>query len=183
MAANREHYKISLKNALKRDVSDKEVEDMRKFVFEDRYTIKVPQEMSLQFMIQNVPDIANLIRQMRWVILQAPKDGVFITSDNPFVMIQTQADGTFWGSGAGLLVQGTETTIPLTSKICVLILPDKGDVSFSPLSREAVRSVNTRTTTHCLRFLFSSNEPVLKRLVKKTHLWEHRPIKKLVHVG
>jgi hypothetical protein len=66
----------------------------------------------------------------------------------------------------GYGVPGTEMTIPLTPKICLLITPRENNMKASAIDRELVKVVNRRTILNSDKYVFAKNETLLRRLVK-----------------
>lgn len=167
MASNTELFEKKMESVLKEKVTPDKIKELQKFVFDDQYDISVPQEYSLNFLIENHLDIAKLIIQFKWTLLIAPQNGLFITSDSPLSMVQTKKHHPMF-DGPGFLIDGTETTLPLTPKVCLYFSQKSGQTSSLPISRELVRMINIRTVYNSTRFLFSNNEAVLMNLVNRT---------------
>lgn len=75
----------------------------------------------------------------------------------------------FW-IGPGIKIYGTEITLPLTPKICLLMSPSLNGTSYKHVDKKTVREVNLRTAAHCRRFLYGGNEVLLKSIVKHLSL-------------
>ena len=182
-ASNKDYYERTLEKTAKKhpDESEFSVEEMQKFIFDDKYRIEAPKEISMQIMVQNLPEFASIFFNLGWSYYLAPKNGLFLTSDVPLAMRQTNPNLKILGkSAAGLAIRGTEVTLPLTSKVCLFLSPRGRSFDNQIVSRDAVRLINARTTQNCLQYVFSSSGVLLKRLVKLTRLWKYRPIKELV---
>lgn len=182
-ASNKEYFQRTLDEVTKNHPEEQKVsvEEMQKFIFEDGYKLEVPKEMSMQIMVGNLNEFANLFFNMGWLYLVAPSKGSFLTSDVPITMRQTDPDMKMFGQPAvGYQVPGTEITLPLTPQVCLYLTPKGADFQNYTLSRDWVRVINTRTTQNCFRYVFSSSKPLLENLIARTKLWEYRPIKELV---
>jgi hypothetical protein len=149
------------------DDKEKKVRELQKFIEEDQYSIKIPQEYSIQLMAANIKEFAVYFENLYWNFLIAPDNAQFITSDNPFTMVQTNKDMTMFGSPmVGYGVPGTDMTIPLTPKICLLISPRERAMKATLIDRELVKVVNKRTILNSDKYVFAQNEALLKKLVQ-----------------
>jgi hypothetical protein len=147
------------------------VEDVKKFFQSDEYKIVYPQEHALKIMMGNIETFASIIYKMKWKFLIAPSDSLYLTSDVPFTMLQTDQSNTYLGKPlVGYFVSGTEISMPITSKISFLAAPDNDTEGIFYVSQSVVRTINWRTARNAYRYLFSSNERLLKRMVRRVKI-------------
>ncbi len=163
-------------------------ERLREFMLSDGYTLKINPVVSLQSLVELTPQLLPILFYMRWTILKAEGDDVFLTSDNPFVYVDPTHARGFWG--VGLLNLGIELTFPISPQRCLVGTHDPQLVasveeaspaeagrvfqhyapkmtyqSAHPLN---VREINRRTVAHAKRYVFSStNLPTIRRFVAK----------------
>ncbi|HUC31511.1 MAG TPA: DUF4238 domain-containing protein, partial [Candidatus Paceibacterota bacterium] len=68
-------------------------------------------------MMDSLPEIAQIIFNMKWCIMIAPPGQTFVTSDNPFQVLRPESIKKYGpdaiGSRPGLVYEDTEITIPL----------------------------------------------------------------------
>lgn len=131
------------------------------------YDIKVPKELQMQIMVKNLPLYAGIFHDQKWYLVKAPKSASFITSDSPFVMVQTDPDMSLFGQPrVGYLVPGTEMTIPLTPKLLLTVVPSEGPDQIINANRNLVKTINKRTAAFSDRFLYAQSKPLLSSIGK-----------------
>ncbi len=184
-ASNKDYFNRTIKEVERKhsDVEGVDNEVIRQNLIKQDYNLQVPKEMAFKFMLESLPDLVNLIFESEWQILHAPKNYMFVTSDDPYTQVQTQKLPGFYKNMMGLGVKGTEITISLTPQMCLLILPKDGKITHFEVDRDAVKNVNYRTASNCERFVFSKSEALLQRVIKRTEVWKYRPLKDLVSVS
>lgn len=168
---------------LLKDMKKEDIEAMRKTFLEEDYDLQVPNEYFLKFMVENMRDVAAHIHEIGWVFLIAPESSQFITSDDPYVMSRAHRPGDPAWVGPGIKIMGTEITLPLTPKVCLLMSPSIKGVSHRTADQGTVREINLRTASHCRRFLYGGNEILLRSLVKRLLLDERGMSEPKVIVG
>jgi hypothetical protein len=142
---------------------------IREFVERDAYSIHVPQEHSIKAMVELLPRIADLLGIMDWVVLHAPANKAFITSDEPFVLMPPPrlANSLY---GAGLATTGAMKFFPLTSGMCLGLLDMANGrpswVKHMPSDAEGVRAININIAANSERFVLSHSEPLLRSVVR-----------------
>jgi hypothetical protein len=116
-----------------------------------------------------VIDTAPIIFDMKWCFLVRTTNDIdpFITSDNPFIMLNPEAENKFgrgtFGAAPGLIQKNVEITLPLSSDIVLLCgWKLKFDCEYLPVHSKDVRSINHRTMRHATT-LISSDKDLLKR--------------------
>lgn len=129
--------------------------------------IEIPKESHIQMMLKLAAEISGLFMHLDWVFLKAPDNSSFVTSDNPFSLI---GKPTYPFDGVGILTPGAEKTLPLSPKICLMMLNMGNNVWGHEISRKHVRGINCRAASNCDRYLIARDKPLLERLVKITKI-------------
>lgn len=114
-------------------------------------------------------DTAPMLYEMKWTILIAPSDKVFISSDNPFCMCSPEREKRFgigsFGASAGILNGDIEITFPLTKKRA-LFASWKNDLPFyMEADQETIKQINYRTARTATN-LFASSKEELENILK-----------------
>lgn len=184
-ASNKQYFERTIEEIESKHEDMKKIdsEAVRRDLVNQDYNLHVPKEWALKFMFDSLPELVGLIFASEWQILHSPKNTMFITSDDPYTQVQTKKLPGFYRNMMGLGVKGTEITVALTPNTCLLLLPKDGNITHRKLNKDGVKNVNFRTATNCDRFIFSKNEDLLKRMVKRTEVWKYRPLKDLVSVS
>lgn len=132
-----------------------------------RDNIEIPKENHIKTMLEMAAFISGIFLQLDWVFLKATSNSSFVISDNPFSLVGKNHNGF---GGIGLITPKAEKTLPLSPKICLMML-DKGDrVWGHNINRKSVRGINCRTASNCDRYLISQDKAWLERLVKITKI-------------
>jgi len=133
-------------------------------------------------MLSQAVQIQNLLRQMQWVVMHAPRDSAFLTTDDPLVIVPPTDYPATARSAPGFLTLGAKKILPLTSRT-TLIMDDPGDhVVHGNLSKATVRQLNMFVVAGCERFVIGRDEAQVCSLVAKTQV-DRLPKQALVHVG
>lgn len=75
------------------NLSQEEIEKIRKTFYEEDYELEVPSEYFLRYMVEGCQDIARHVHDISWTFLVAPSGSQFITSDDPYVMVRKRSKG------------------------------------------------------------------------------------------
>jgi len=143
-------------------------EELKEFVDAlGRDNIEIPKENHIKMMLEMVPFISMVFLQLDWVFLKAPYNSSFVISDNPFSLVGKSHNGF---GGIGLITPGAEKTLPLSPKICLMMLDKGNNVWGHEIDRKTVRSINCRTALNCDRYLISKDKEWLERLVNITKI-------------
>jgi hypothetical protein len=110
-------------------------------------------------MLKNALELGSYFKQLEWLLLWAPKDRVFITTDNPFHLPP---------SGVEITDPGVIKVIPLTAKTCLLMgnIGTKLDAHLADPKR--IRDINLASAVNGKRFLISSVKPILDKIIRIT---------------
>lgn len=146
--------------------------DMVAFAEGGLYEIKQTNRgYTVDMMITMGHKIANLLMNMDWVILQAPSETAFITTDNPFVLTPPSGHtpGHIYG-GYGIATKGALKIMPLSAK-SVLMITDMGRrVAFKTLPKHVVRKFNIAIAAGSDQLVMGKDKIVLERMVKEVGL-------------
>ena len=154
-------------NNKQKDISSKELMD---FVNKGNYKVKVHREYSLKKMYELAQELPVYFIQMDWQFCYSPKTSLFITSDNPFVLIPPNDYKKGELGRLGMLSCGTKKIVPLTQKVC-LVISDKGEkVEKISISSKKVREFNFHIAKNCDNLLISKDKSLLEELVKITNI-------------
>lgn len=107
---------------------------------------------------------AQLVYQLRWTLLRTAK-GSFVTSDRGGAMLDETLPWP-WTGNALNSSPGAQTTIPLSSRACLLLEPvdPRCGRLVRDLDQRAVDAINLRTYGWADRHLFAESQAVLDRL-------------------
>jgi hypothetical protein len=127
-------------------------------------------------MLKLMQGYSNLMYQMEWTVLTAPKNSPFISSDHPVFTYNPKPEG-FWGKAIGLMALNCETIAVLTPKIAIYLSQNLNSTSvkFIEVSSDIVDTINLRTAVCSSRFVFSHALPLVRQFVERTRLGERPP--------
>lgn len=132
-------------------------EKLRKdLVDPSKYILQVPKERT--FVALTLADkLAPMFFDMNWSLM-APKNGFFITSDNPVVRcVDPKTVHPFYGDH-GFLNKTVEITFPLSPKLLLLLTWRRIGAAQVVVEREAVDGWNKVRATHSERHLYAHIE-------------------------
>ena len=161
--------------------------DMRKDIqatFRDKkYEVVFPKGYVLGTVLSNLMEIYKVMVQMEWIVIRAPKNKAFISSDHPAFTFNPKPEG-YWGSGIGLLALNCETIAILTPKAAIYLSQKHNpeSVRFINGSSELIDNFNFRAAIVSSRFVISHCEALLCKWVERTKLSERGPYSR-VKVG
>lgn len=183
-------YTVMISNAVKENLADTlntpGCYDSLKRDFEAEHTdIKLPSREKLGEMILKPGPIANMsidngtfvkaffevsekissgLLKRRWKLLQAPKDSLFITSDNPIALLARKPLTP--NQKPAILVEGIEIYMPIDSKHCLAIADMKNDGSFlkHKITKSQVRAINKLVFSQANKYVISGNKALLESL-------------------
>jgi hypothetical protein len=131
-------------------------EEFVEFLKKDQFTIETGQNVQLDLMLRSAAHITDLLVVRTWSIV-TPKEGHFVTSDNPVGLMWTIPMGTGWyPPGFGL--SGTQVTVPLTKKVGIVGMFEKMSGSVIALDEKSVATFNNGTLARAERFVYSPSE-------------------------
>jgi hypothetical protein len=138
------------------DVSRMSYEEMHRFFFEGKYNISFDNVTHIKNIITTMDAVLPTLARRNWCVVNCPETvGDFICSDNPVNLhwMEQRERGFFSSPGHGL--DGTEVSIPLSSRVLLLgrysILPK----NFTVLSQRSLAILNSFTGINSMRYLYS----------------------------
>ncbi|MCH7759021.1 DUF4238 domain-containing protein [Patescibacteria group bacterium] len=116
--------------------------------------------------------VSSIIYNMKWRFLVAPKDLVFISSDNPVNLRRPEAEKKYGfnalGARLGLKYKDIQLTFPLTPEIILLAgWKNSDDLKYLEIPGSWIPQLNY-TTAMRADTLFASKKDVLEKILKKT---------------
>jgi hypothetical protein len=128
---------------------------------------------------ETVVDIAPIIFDMKWCFMIRPNGSEpFITSDNPTIMVNPEAEMEFgrgtMGASPGLIQSDVEITLPLSSDMTLLCgWKLEFDCIYLTIESKEVHQINRRTMRHAT-MLISSDKSILEQEVDKVKKYQHK---------
>lgn len=145
------------------ELTEQEANMIEETLEKENYEVQVPKEHSLEFMLKFSEEMSRMLSNHNFVILEASSKSEFITSDNPYCMVKDKESPAWSGYG----IVNTTKVFPLTPRY-LLVLKDPGDkVVYMKLDKANVRQMNFVIAGWSDRFVYSSNELLLRSLVTK----------------
>lgn len=185
----------SIENAQKRldELKEKGVDEsnevsakeMYEFVQKGNYRIQFPRERSIRTMLKLTFNIAGKFIQMDWLLLRAPKDGAFVTSDNPYTLFPHAEynPNSFLDGAVGILTPGAKKALPLSPNTSLFMCDHGGRFAKTTAPRDKMRNINLFYARTSDRFIFSKDELLLRSIVKRSGVDEIPVDRERVHVG
>lgn len=172
-----------IEKKLGKQISPEQRKDIQKTFKNKNYNVVFPKGYALSVLLSNLTELYKIIVQMDWIIIRAPKDKTFISSDHPVYTFNPKPEG-FWGSGIGLLAPNCETVAILTPKLAIYLSQKHNPYGVRSVisSSDLIDNFNFWSTRVSYRFVLSHNEKLLRRWIKRTKLSERGQYGK-VHVG
>jgi hypothetical protein len=155
------------------DVSAQEIFDM---IRDDQYDIKNPRQNNIKMMLSLALEIAQVVFQLNWEVLSAPKGMSFLTCDNPFTVVPPPFfDDSI--QGYGILTPGASTVVPLSSRTAICFYGEGDRTRGAVVYRNFLRNVNMVVAANSDRFVIARDEPLLRSVVRKGKLdqWQRGP--------
>ena len=113
---------------------------------------KYPQGLSIDNMVLLAKDLTPILLDMNWLLMGAPDQKLFVTSDRPVFLHNPNPALT--NVGPGLAQEHIEVTFPITQHLC-LLATWKGPERFFDIPSALVEGVNRNITLGCDRQIFS----------------------------
>lgn len=154
------------------EISDEQIEEMKRFIESDRYSIGVDNLTHLRFMCrENVDGYHNLLLAKKWRIIHSEEPYYFITTDNPVVEWNPPTRGIL---GRTFLERGH--LLALTPGILIdTVRPDSMDPAQQPVDRLSYHTANGKgvlvfnrvLATHAHKFAYARQREELERLLEE----------------
>jgi len=129
--------------------------------------------------ILKIPEKARGIYEFQWMLLQAPDNTSFVTSDNPcFAVPKEESD-----LGVGLFSPNGYVIFPLRPDLCLMIDPQQRGRYEIPikLNRKHVKEVNQMILKNSYDVVVAKDKTHLKSLTKDyQHVWSRNVEKKKI---
>lgn len=153
-AQHKEAFKEDIKKAGIKIESEKELEELRKFILSKNYEIewKGGDDYFLRLSLELANAINPIIFYKEWHLIESNSSRVFITSDNPVSLIRPRKLPQFYGVGFinGIIV------LPISPKRCFLLKDKKENKSVIKVGRRTVDFINIHTMFYAHKFIFSN---------------------------
>jgi hypothetical protein len=140
------------------------VRELFKGIQNGDYMLKTPKDARIGPMFPLALVMAEPLFAMRWEVLRAPQGAAFVTTDDPFVVVPPKGIEPVYPYIVGISMKGTKTIVPLTRKVCLRIRDAGMGTIYVGCSEREVREINEILATNYDRFLFSSDEGLVKSL-------------------
>lgn len=151
-------------------VSDDNAQEIFDIIQNDKLKVGIPRQNTIRSMLQLASHIAIYLVQMDWMLIRAPKNTAFITTDNPFIILPPEKPVPFWG--VGIITPGAKKGLPISPNLC-LFMGDKGSKFVTGIiSRDKVRGLNISFARTSDRFVFARDKDHLVDIVRKSHVDE-----------
>jgi hypothetical protein len=165
----------------KADVTPEEIIDV---VQNDKYDIVFHREQSIRSMLMLGSRLIDIILQIDWLFIKAPRDTSFIINDNPFLLLPPKdyKSTSLYDAGVGIITPGAEKVFPLTSNTCLVMLDHGKRIMKLDVDNKVVWEINCAIAANSDRFVISPDKLLLEKIVKKTKIDQWK-IKERVSVG
>jgi hypothetical protein len=150
-----------------------EPEEFRK-ILRGLTIVEGERDTKLNILAPAAMEISKRIYNMTWTMLFCEKECSFITSDNPFVVVEPTEDIALPRDASRLLFQFSKIIFPLASNACLVLEDLNRNSMFINTSRNVVREINIITAKNCERFVISRNEALLRNIVRKAQITGER---------
>jgi hypothetical protein len=141
--------------------------------YRDRLTVEVDPHRSLDLMINTADHLFNALRRLsKLVVVKAPKDVLYITTDIP---IMSHNGGCYYPGATVLGMKDTMLSFPVNRKT-LLVLRDHGpDFHVANSSKASARADNCYRASLSYQFTCSSAMAHLQSIVNRTKLMTREP--------
>jgi hypothetical protein len=129
--------------------------------------VVVSRNASLRTMVNQAPQIADLLVQMQWAFLHAPDGTAFITSDQPFTLtapppeFRTPPFGSY-----GILNPGCRKLFPLSPKVCLVMFDRGHGAPHRQANSDEMNLINRTTAADAYRYLIGRDEAHVRKLAQ-----------------
>ncbi len=119
-------------------------------------------------MMDSLPEVAQIIFEMKWCFMTAPSGFEFITSEDPFQILRPESIKKYGakaiGSVPGLVYNDSEVTIPLSSTHAILAGWQLDDNFIIEAERALAEQINIRTLMRA-QDVVAQNRSVLDKII------------------
>ena len=118
-----------------------------------KYEIEIPKHMTLEA-ISLADQVSPILYNMKWSLAH-PRDGFFISSDNPLVRsVDPRSYRRGLGDG-GFKNKTAEVTLPLSNQVILLTSWDQDAREYGSFDSDDVQKINELRAVHADRFLYA----------------------------
>ena len=143
------------------------VERVFRDIHSGAYELTLTKNHMLERMFSIGAKAAGALQRRNWVFGWAPEASSFVTSDDPFVLMDPALGPPVGYMGdVGFAAASALAVLPLTQKTCLVAFGDGGGVHHLKYSKKDVRNINIVQAKHYERWLIARHRPLLQRLVK-----------------
>lgn len=143
-------------------------EEIVDWVRADGFRVKMHRNASLQAMGEVGIELSRHLSAMNWLLVRAPEDHPFVTSDAPFALLPPLNLGQPLGIGIGVTTPGATKLIPLTKRIALLI-GDPGPIfAKRKATIEQVSAINAAVACNSFRLVVGPDEDAVRRVIDAT---------------
>ncbi len=138
--------------------SDDEIDQIRKEILNDKHPMEIHSNFILNHIYKLGFDIAKLLVGMRWLLIRAPNNSFFLTSDNPVVVFNPNFLGCWT---AELAMKDTEFFIPISKEMGLLIVQSREEKLESQIvetNQHFVNEQNNRIIFMASKFIYASQK-------------------------
>lgn len=134
------------------------IEELRQYQLSEAYGAHRRQNTKLL----TVPQAwwcAPIIVRMSWTVLRAPQSEAFVTSDNPFIYLDSSAAlGHYHDkkAGVGLLQPGVKAYFPLDKNTSLQLAWDAWTIKYEQANQQRVQAINKEIIGAATRFVYAS---------------------------
>jgi hypothetical protein len=112
---------------------------------------------------ENAETIADELLKKRWIVLRAPRNTSFITSDNPIGLHLNRSLET--GESLAILLNGVQRFFPINAKTCLAIVDNEHfELKKSIISKNQVKSINKLIYDQAQQYVISGSQSLLSSL-------------------
>jgi hypothetical protein len=103
-------------------------------------------------MLDVVPRLVPVIRNMNWAFLHSPPNCIYITSDRPVTLVNPRIPPALGGAGFG--VRGVEVSFPINAHLC-MFLTWEGPTVHLDIDENLVSQINWRTMAFAVEAVYA----------------------------
>lgn len=163
-------------NQLEQDKGEKSnvsAKELCEFYKSGEYDIDIHRNESIGLMLKYSNYLARYLRQMNWLILHAPSNTSFITTDNPVTLIPPQDYDTGLYS-ISIIAKGVKILLPLSYTTCLAIYDLGKHIKHLNVESDGVKNVNLNVADHSDRIIIGQDKELVRELVKTTRIMERK---------
>ncbi|MCL5261168.1 MAG: DUF4238 domain-containing protein [Gammaproteobacteria bacterium] len=146
------------------------IEQLRQEILNGKFQVRVHPNFSLSTMQKLGFNCGGLLVNMKWVIIKAPKNLYFLTSDNPVIVTNPRGIG-YCSPGLGL--KDTRVFVPISKEVGLLMIrsdEDKLDNQIVSNNSKIVKEMNTGIVLGASKFIFANEQnDKITRLIKNVN--------------